>query len=125
MIDPVTGWFEIVQYDDKRAITIANLVETMWLSRYPRPMKIMYDQGKHFIGHELRNSLIEMEYRITAKPITWVNPISKAVLESIHQVLGNHVIGRIIYVILHYFIHLLGISFGNYVFILNRFVMFP
>ena len=29
MIDPVTGWFEITQYDDKIAITIANFVETM------------------------------------------------------------------------------------------------
>ena len=28
LIDPVTGWFEVVQYDDKIAITIANLVET-------------------------------------------------------------------------------------------------
>ena len=45
MIDPVTGWFEIIQYDDKIAITIANLVETMWLTRYPRPMEITYDQG--------------------------------------------------------------------------------
>ena len=35
MIDTVTGWFEFLRYDDKRAITIANLVETMWLSRYP------------------------------------------------------------------------------------------
>ena len=46
MIDPVTGWFEVVQYDDKRAITIANLVETMGLSIYSRPIEIMYDQGK-------------------------------------------------------------------------------
>ena len=46
MIYPGTGWFEIAQYDDKRAIAIANLVENMWLSRYPRPIKIMYDQGK-------------------------------------------------------------------------------
>ena len=38
MINCVTGWFEVVQYDDKRAITIANLVETTWLSRYPRPI---------------------------------------------------------------------------------------
>ena len=45
MIDPVTGWFEITQYDDKRAISITNLVETTWLSRYPRPIEIMYDQG--------------------------------------------------------------------------------
>ena len=27
MIDPATGWFEISQYDDKRSITIANIVE--------------------------------------------------------------------------------------------------
>ena len=36
MIDPVTGLFEVVRYDDKRAVTIANLVETTWMSRYPR-----------------------------------------------------------------------------------------
>ena len=33
MIDPLIVWFEIAQYDDKRAIFIANLVETTWLSR--------------------------------------------------------------------------------------------
>ena len=46
IIDPVTGWLEVVRYDDKIVITIANLVETMWLSRYPRPIKVTYDQGK-------------------------------------------------------------------------------
>ena len=46
MIYPETGWFEAVQYDEKRAITIANLVESMCLSRYPRPIEITYDQGK-------------------------------------------------------------------------------
>ena len=46
MIDTVPGWFEVVRYDDKRAITIANLVETMWLSIYPRPIEITYDQEK-------------------------------------------------------------------------------
>ena len=67
MIDPVTGWFEVVRYDDKRQITIANLVETMWLSRYPRPIEITYDQGRDFIDHEFRKFLIEYEYGITAK----------------------------------------------------------
>ena len=37
MIDPVTEWFKITQYNDKRDISIANLVETTWLTRYPRP----------------------------------------------------------------------------------------
>ena len=44
MIDPKTGWFEVTQYNNTRAISIATLVETMWLSRYPRPMEITYDQ---------------------------------------------------------------------------------
>ena len=45
VVDPVTGWFKITQYDNKRAISIANLVETTWLTRYPRPTGIMYEQG--------------------------------------------------------------------------------
>ena len=32
MIDPATGWFEIHQYDDKKSITIANIVEQEWFS---------------------------------------------------------------------------------------------
>ena len=59
MIEPVTGWFEITKYDDKRAISIADLVETIWLTRYPIPMEITYDQGSQFIGHELIKSQIE------------------------------------------------------------------
>ena len=51
MIDLVTEWFEIAQYEDKIAIPIANLVETTLLSKYPRPIEITYDQGKEFIGH--------------------------------------------------------------------------
>ena len=46
IIDHITGWFEVTQYNDKRAMEISNLVEIMWLSRYPRPMDITYDQGK-------------------------------------------------------------------------------
>ena len=45
MIDAVKRWFEIAQYNDKIAISIANLVETTWLSRCPRPIEITYDQG--------------------------------------------------------------------------------
>ena len=44
MINSVTGWFEITQYNDKIVISIVNLVETIWLSRYPRPTEITYDQ---------------------------------------------------------------------------------
>ena len=51
MIDPVTGWFEITPYNDKRTISIRNLVETTWISIYSKPMEITYEQGSAFIGH--------------------------------------------------------------------------
>ena len=45
MIDPVTKWFEITQYKDKKATKITNLVETTWMVQYPWPLEITYDQG--------------------------------------------------------------------------------
>ena len=42
MINHVTGWFEVVLYYDKTAINIAKLVETTWLSIYPRLIEITY-----------------------------------------------------------------------------------
>ena len=89
MVDPVIGWFEVAQYNDNRAISIVNSVETTWLSKQPRLMEITYDQGKELIVHEFRKYLIEMEYGITSKPHTSGNITSNVVLERIHQVLGN------------------------------------
>ena len=54
MIFPITRWLEVTQYSDKKAMTIANLVETKWLVRYPWPEEITYDQGGEFLGHKLR-----------------------------------------------------------------------
>ena len=62
MIYSVTGLFEIAQYVDEKVIYTTNLVETTWLSRYPRPVEITYDQGSEFIDHEFRKSLIETEH---------------------------------------------------------------
>ena len=52
MRDPVTGWFEVTQYWDKKTTTVVKLVETTWLVRYPWPVDITYDQGGEFLGHE-------------------------------------------------------------------------
>ena len=89
MTDTIIGWFEVTQYNDKIYIPITNLVETTWLSRFPRPTEITYDQGEEFIGHDFKKPLIEMEYGITPKPSTLGNPTSNAILERIYHVLGN------------------------------------
>ena len=44
MIDPVKGWFKILQYNDNIAISITNLVETTLLTRYLRPTETGYNQ---------------------------------------------------------------------------------
>jgi cleavage and polyadenylation specificity factor subunit 1 len=50
MIDPATGWFEMVNTTTKDAATIADIVETTWLTRYPIPQEIIYDRGTEFLG---------------------------------------------------------------------------
>ena len=59
IIDPKNGWFEIVQYKDKHAATIENLLEQTWLCIYPRPVIILYDRGNEFLGHAFKNDLIK------------------------------------------------------------------
>jgi hypothetical protein len=88
MIDPATGWFEIAQYDDKRSITIANIVEQSWLSWYPWPTQIVFDRGSEFIGHEFLN-MIRDDYGIKKKPITTRNPQANAIIERVHQTISN------------------------------------
>jgi hypothetical protein len=63
MIDPATGWFEIQQYDDKQSITVANVVEQEWFSRYPWPTQITFDRGSEFIGHDFQ-TMIKKDYAI-------------------------------------------------------------
>ena len=54
MIDPVTVWFVVKQYSDKKAMVIVNLVGTTWMVRYPLPVEIKYDQGGEFLGNRFK-----------------------------------------------------------------------
>ena len=56
MIDPATGWFEIIKIKDKRSDTIADIVERTWFSRYPWPGKVIYDHGNEFMSNEFQTN---------------------------------------------------------------------
>lgn len=88
MIDPVTGWFEMKSYDDPTPQTITNVLEISWLCRYPRPLIIIADRGGEFSGQFFERNLRE-EYGIELRLITTANPQANAVVERIHQVIGN------------------------------------
>ena len=63
IIDPSTGWFEIFkiptfdlnkvmagndEYIDKSSDRVSQLLNNTWLCRYPRPQKVVFDNGYKF-----------------------------------------------------------------------------
>jgi hypothetical protein len=88
MIDPATGWFEIKQYDDKRSITVANIVEQEWLTYYPQPSLITLDRNSEFIGQDFCDMCVN-DYGIKRKVISTRIPQANAIVERAHQTLEN------------------------------------
>ena len=104
MIDPATGWFEIVELPnadvtylrngneiteviiDKSAATVSHLFNKSWLSRYPRSSTVVYDNGSEFKSHF--ESLCD-SYGLKRKPTTIKNPQANAILERIHAVIAD------------------------------------
>ena len=87
MIDPATGWFEIIEIKEKKADLIANLLEMHWLTRYPWPTQVVMDRGREFMAEV--PIMLKNEYGISRKPITTRNPQANAMVERAHQTMGN------------------------------------
>ena len=87
-IDPATGWFEIteVPLDDQSSARISKLFYEVWLSRYSRPKKVLYDNGSEF---KKDFQPILKDFAIQAACTSIKNPQSNAILERIHQVVGS------------------------------------
>jgi Integrase core domain. len=92
-IDPATGWFEIAEvptydleevkagnkeYIDKTSARISLLFNNYWLSRYPRPVEVVYDNGSEF--KKDFQPLIE-DFDIKPKCTTVENPQANAPVE--------------------------------------------
>ncbi len=71
---------------DKTSERIAWLVNKTWLSRYPRCCYIIYNNGSEF---KLNFEYLCETYGIKRKPTTIKNPQANAILERLHQVLGQ------------------------------------
>ena len=87
-IDPASSWFEIVEVPDtdKTSARISRLFDQVWLSRYPRPQKVLYDNGSEF-KKNFQPLLKDFAVKATCTSIK--NPQSNAILERIHQVVGS------------------------------------
>ena len=87
MIDPATGWFEILEIPSKQADEIANLLEQTWLVRYPWPQNIICDRGKEFMAEV--TEMLQEDYGIQVNRITTRNPQANSIVERVHQTIGN------------------------------------
>ena len=87
IIDTVTNLTEIVRLDNKSSAQVTLQFENTWLSRYPKPMHIIYDQGGEFKGFEFQRML--RRQGIIRHPTTVHNPQANAICERMHQAVGN------------------------------------
>jgi hypothetical protein len=108
MINPTTSWLKVVKLPlvrclktitvngkessiveeifNKTSERIAGLVNKTWLSRYQRCCYNIYGNGSEF---KLNFEYLCETYGIKRKPTTIKNPQANAILERLHQVLGQ------------------------------------
>jgi hypothetical protein len=107
MIDPASSWFKVMELPtimqlmtkkvngkertieeeilDKSSDQISQLVNKIWLSRYPGCCCLIYNNGSEF---KLHFETLCDSYGIKHKPTTIKNPQANALCEHVHQVLG-------------------------------------
>jgi hypothetical protein len=47
-IGPSTGWFEVVELPNEQAWTVMEAFNNSWLTRYPHPQLVRFDNGNEF-----------------------------------------------------------------------------
>jgi len=63
------------------------MLENTWLSRYPRPMHCIFDQGGEFTGAGFQQVL--HRHGIQPHPTSVKNPQANAICERLHQTVAN------------------------------------
>jgi transposase InsO family protein len=81
----LVGW--VRRWGRRQQLAVANIAEEEWFSRYPWPTQVTFDRGSEFIGHEFKKML--NDYRVKKTPITTRNPQANAIVERVHQTIGN------------------------------------
>jgi transposase InsO family protein len=81
--DMVTNLVEVIRIDNKSAAHVAMNFENTWLSRNPRPMHCIHDQGGEFTGFDFRDMLDR--HGIVDRPTRAKNLQANSVCERMYQ----------------------------------------
>jgi hypothetical protein len=86
IIDPSTSWFEVKYVKYKSAKESTNIFDDVWLSRYPIPEYIGFDNGGEYknVFEEIVNNYGKKENNSTP-----FNPQSNGILERVHLTLND------------------------------------
>jgi transposase InsO family protein len=86
MIDTVTNLTELVRMPSTQSQYAVFAMEMGWLLRYPRPVRVVHDNGPKF-QEPFRQLLLR--YGIDNVPTSVRNPQANAICERMHQVVGD------------------------------------
>ncbi len=87
VIDKATGWPEFIAPQNGSSYHIAILFDSEWFCCYPRPAKVVYENGNGFLGHEFQEML--QIYGIKPVATTVRNPRSNGIIERVHLTMGD------------------------------------
>ena len=81
------GWLESIQCDSKTFFHISKKFDIHWLYRYPRPNRVIYDNGGKFTGCEFQELL--NSYGITDIQTTANDPQANAFADRVYLTMGD------------------------------------
>ena len=83
----MTGLIQTCSVPKVRADLAVNQVELAFLPRYPLPNKITVGGGKELLAEF--KTMMENDYGIQCNVISIRNPQANAIMERVHQTIGN------------------------------------
>ena len=89
MIDLCTRWVELIPLQEISALTVTTAFDHNWLCRYPKPDKLVSDQGSQFTSNEF-HELCE-SYDIQIVHTSTYNPTANSVCERVHGTINNSI----------------------------------
>jgi hypothetical protein len=87
VIDIATDLPVVVRIDDRTSRHVALKFDNNYLAFYPRPVRVIHDQGSEFIGPEFRALLATNGIKDVCT--TSKNPQANSVVERCHHTIGN------------------------------------
>jgi len=86
-IDPFSGLCDACRLENKTSSHVANKFYSLWLTRYPRPLRCIHDNGKEFTAPPFQHLLKHMG--ISNVTTTVNNPQANSVIERMHLSFGQ------------------------------------